>query len=938
MEFKIKQAEEIFEKTGILNSKILVEPNSSEREEMWNLTRYFLKKIYELDIVEKKSDKQIQLYNQLSHYCVVMLHWNDVYDPPHLISPAPQGRFRRDTIALALCIFTRISRDYKHYTKLKKGWINPHRIGSFLMWTTHNLKVCNTDNIFNFFNAERIQELTNNFFNDFNSFATAAHKGSVKAYQDSDWLNNVKNDDPTFLVFWKLTQKISRNNHIPYKFALNYIYMNEDMGGVNFLSEDRDKNIAFLQNKIDKESFPDYWDLGCDIVYLMNWLIWADNKEDEREEQKKIEILTEIFYQNNFTKKQNNPWDIVIKSRSILDDDSNKLNFYYISEIIQKDIDGESGTTPDERVNIVIDNVRANVIDYYNGNENKTTEYLSFILEQLQQIVISDNELDIKEYDFINKIQLTWGVNLKIWNEQTIKLLENSKKDNENINNKTFNIEDLNIKNKSNDSEFMKNYPGGFYCKNERWDYGNYAVEYPLKNTPFPNVFEDNENEFKDLFRRFNKEEVEAIVSKIKRKKTCITLPFVRKILAKKFDLRGLKDPFWFDPYIISGTDNAGILYFEQNGFMMNYIMKDQFGEETLPTQLNNIAHVDTIVDLDVKKGYNGYWEDYLSENADLDNVTSLKMNWYNPSSKNSGSSNLIQTHNEGYVSTLPIIEAIWKYGWKPIVAKSKGTSSFFLDGIGEWERFNSWDELIDWAFIDKNLNVNDSSNEESNFVNSFFEVFAEKVNLSFDTKITGSDIEKNINQQAERSKLVDALAKGNSDLASIKSIIEDSPDDVFSVDTVKETKGYTPLHYAVWDGLAEISKLLIDYNSNINAEAEDGRTPISLGSANGHYSCVELLIKNGANVNVFGNPEENPYHGKSGGTPLRDAVLNQYWKIVDLLIDSGADLEILKEPCLGDLTTKDFFENVKYFGETDLKDRHDIIRINELKFKVYQK
>ena len=54
------------------------------------------------------------------------------------------------------------------------------------------------------------------------------------------------------------------------------------IGGVNLLSEDRDKNIAFLQNKIDKESFPDYWDLGYDIVYLMNWLIWADNKEDER--------------------------------------------------------------------------------------------------------------------------------------------------------------------------------------------------------------------------------------------------------------------------------------------------------------------------------------------------------------------------------------------------------------------------------------------------------------------------------------------------------------------------------------------------------------------------------------------------------------------------------------------------------------------------------
>ena len=73
-----------------------------------------------------------------------------------------------------------------------------------------------------------------------------------------------------------------------------------------------------------------------------------------------------------------------------------------------------------------------------------------------------------------------------------------------------------------------------------------------------------------------------------------------------------------------------------------------------------------------------------------------------------------------------------------------------------------------------------------------------------------------------------------------------------------------------------------------------------------------------------------------SGGTQLRDAVLNQYWNIVDLLIDNGANLEILKEPCLGDLTNKDFFDNVKYFGETDLKDRHDINQINELKLKFY--
>ena len=63
----------------------------------------------------------------------------------------------------------------------------------------------------------------------------------------------------------------------------------------------------------------------------------------------------------------------------------------------------------------------------------------------------------------------------------------------------------------------------------------------------------DNFGDYKyeDLIRRFTKEEVGAIVEKIKQKKTVITLPFVREILAKKFDLRGLKTPFWFDPFIM---------------------------------------------------------------------------------------------------------------------------------------------------------------------------------------------------------------------------------------------------------------------------------------------------------------------------------------------------------------------------------------------------
>ena len=117
----IQRAEEIFDATGILSRSIEREPNSSEREELWDISRIFIKRIYELDLIDEKMSKEERdECNKLAHYCVVMLHWNDIYDPPHIEQKAPSGRFRRDTLALALCLFTRISRDYKEYLKLKR--------------------------------------------------------------------------------------------------------------------------------------------------------------------------------------------------------------------------------------------------------------------------------------------------------------------------------------------------------------------------------------------------------------------------------------------------------------------------------------------------------------------------------------------------------------------------------------------------------------------------------------------------------------------------------------------------------------------------------------------------------------------------------------------------------------------------------------------------
>ena len=116
-------------------------------------------------------------------------------------------------------------------------------------------------------------------------------------------------------------------------------------------------------------------------------------------------------------------------------------------------------------------------------------------------------------------------------------------------------------------SEYLENYPGDLYCENEYW----WKSSRPLRISSFPNVFDESDHQYEDLFRRFTQEEVDLISNKIRSSGSLIYLNFVRDILANKFDLRGMKTPFWFSPFVIFGTDNAGVLYFEQNGIYSNY-------------------------------------------------------------------------------------------------------------------------------------------------------------------------------------------------------------------------------------------------------------------------------------------------------------------------------------------------------------------------------
>ena len=257
-------------------------------------------------------------------------------------------------------------------------------------------------------------------------------------------------------------------------------------------------------------------------------------------------------------------------------------------------------------------------------------------------------------------------------------------------------------------SEYLENYPGIFYEKNYRWDNGPYASSYPLTIIPFANVLDtatyDPENDGDGLFIRFTQKEVNAIVKKLEDTKAMISLPFVSEALSKKFDMRGLKPPFWFEPFMIAGTDKGGLFYFEQNGFYVNHSPND-----IPPTGMELYSHVDTFSEVSVVPGYDAYAEGYgIDEGVDENILSSLRIDWYNPNSGNSGVANFFQTHGE-HVCTLPIIKALWD-NWQPTVEASKGASSFILPN--NWERFDSWDELLIWAYDSEEESGSDSSND----------------------------------------------------------------------------------------------------------------------------------------------------------------------------------------------------------------------------------
>ncbi|KAL5084943.1 hypothetical protein Trisim1_011297 [Trichoderma cf. simile WF8] len=92
-----------------------------------------------------------------------------------------------------------------------------------------------------------------------------------------------------------------------------------------------------------------------------------------------------------------------------------------------------------------------------------------------------------------------------------------------------------------------------------------------------------------------------------------------------------------------------------------------------------------------------------------------------------------------------------------------------------------------------------------------------------------------------------------------------------------------TDLIIASYHGHSALVKLLIEKGADMEAQDDDGQTPLSRAAENGHEATVKVLIEKGADVEAMDN---------DGAVPLWWAAENGHEATVKLLIEKGANIE----------------------------------------------
>jgi ankyrin repeat protein len=94
---------------------------------------------------------------------------------------------------------------------------------------------------------------------------------------------------------------------------------------------------------------------------------------------------------------------------------------------------------------------------------------------------------------------------------------------------------------------------------------------------------------------------------------------------------------------------------------------------------------------------------------------------------------------------------------------------------------------------------------------------------------------------------------------------------------------GLTPQHSAAAFGLVEISRLLLQYKADSNAQDHHERTPLRVASDQGHVNVARLLLEHGADVDARGDIRN---------TSLHRASYSGHLDVARLLVEHGANID----------------------------------------------
>jgi ankyrin repeat protein len=94
----------------------------------------------------------------------------------------------------------------------------------------------------------------------------------------------------------------------------------------------------------------------------------------------------------------------------------------------------------------------------------------------------------------------------------------------------------------------------------------------------------------------------------------------------------------------------------------------------------------------------------------------------------------------------------------------------------------------------------------------------------------------------------------------------------------------YSPLSMAVYHGLVEAVKELIELGVNVNWVGENGADALKSAAVRGDLACVELLLDAGANPASFDN---------EGFSPIHNAADEGHHDVVSRLLDAGVDVDL---------------------------------------------